>query len=74
MLVVVRIITSKQKNFSVRSSPGRQLKKKCSPIQFWSGQNWLQSCPCSSLLSFSLLTFNWSELQQDRLRRLQLAY
>jgi len=41
---IFRIITLKQQNFS-QSDPVliRQIKKNCSPIQSWSGQNWLQS-------------------------------
>jgi len=43
------------KFFSVRSNPDLPMLKKCSPIQSWSGQNWLQSWsspdPCSSLVS-----------------------
>ena len=43
MLDVVRIITSKQQISQSDPILIRQLKKNCSPIQSWSGQNWLQS-------------------------------
>jgi len=58
-----KIITLKQQKFS-QSDPDlvRQISKNCSPIQSWSGQNWLQSwsspiqsCPCSSLQA----TYYW---------------
>ena len=58
MFDVVRIITSKQQIFSVRSSPDPTIFKKIAVrSSSWSGQNWLQSwsspiqsCPCSSLV------------------------
>jgi len=49
---VLRIITSKQQIFSVRSRSDPPIKKNCSPIQSWSGQIWLQSW-CSPIQSWS---------------------
>ena len=62
---VVRIITSKQQIFSVRSSPDPPIfKKNCSLIQTWSGQNWLQSWsrPIQSWFVFQRLEI-WSAFE-----------
>jgi len=65
---MVRIISNHIKTikfFPVWSSPDPpNFKNSCSPTQYWSGQNWLQSWssldPCSSLPATSSIP-SWTQ-------------